>query len=448
MFLEEIRQNSARLGERPALCAGEEQISWGALWPRAESLAARLRAEGEGPVAVLGVREVWVPAAFLACLIAGRPYLPLDPALPAARRRVLLERTGARPLTRADWEAAVPGGRCAAAEAPEGIAYLLFTSGSTGVPKQVAVSRRNLEHFLRWARSLPGVAGTAGRGVLGQAALSFDLSVADVYLSLTMGGVHTTLTAGELGDFRTLFRRLEEAGPALLVGTPSFLRLCLRDAAFAPARLPGLRTVFSCGEALPPRTAGQLLERFPGLTLLNAYGPTEATCAVSAVAITREMCARPLPIGRMGEGAVELSLEDGEIVLRGESVAPAYGGVYPTGDLGHVENGLLYFDGRRDDQIKYRGYRIEPAEIEAALESLPGVERACVLPRRAGGQVRGLTAFVETGQRLRPEELAGALARRLPAYLIPGEWRFSASLPLTPNGKCDRKRLEEQMYGA
>jgi len=444
LLLEEIRRHSLALGERPALVCGEEEIPWGCLWPWAESLAARLRRAGEGPVAVEAPREAWVPAAFLACLIAGRPYLPLDPALPALRRAELLRRTGAQPLDRGGAYAGfLAGERCTPPADGQRLAYLLFTSGSTGAPKEVAVSCRNLENFLRWAKDLPGLAAAAGTAV-GHAGFSFDLSVADLYLSLLLGGAHVGLTAGELGDLSALSRRLTAAGVTFLAATPSFLRLCLRDGDFSRETLPGLETVFSCGEALPPRTALTLLERFPGLKLWNAYGPTEAACAVCAARIDREMCAAgALPIGRVGEGAVEISLEDGQLILRGDSVAPAYGGVYPTGDRGFQRDGLLYWSGRLDDQIKYKGYRVEPAEIEAALEALPGVERAAVLPRPGrDGQVRGLTAFLEGAALPDGRTLATLAAERLPRYMVPGEWRRLERLPLTPNGKCDRKRLK------
>ena len=139
-----------------------------------------------------------------------------------------------------------------------------------------------------------------------------------------------------------------------------------------------------------------------------------------------------------------MTLEKGEIVLTGESVAPAFKGRYATGDLGYVEDGFLYWAGRKDQQIKYKGYRIEPAEIEQTLESLPGVERAVVLPRRDGtGTVRGLTAVVEGSESL--QQLKEALERRLPPCKIPARWAAVEQIPLTHNGKCDRKRLEEMI---
>ena len=447
MFLSEIQRHSELLGDRTALASGAETISWAQLWPMAQALAAGLRRSGTGPVAVMGDREPWVPADFLACLIAGRPYLPCPPSLPAGRRAELLVRTGAEPLERLQAERGFfSGERCEMAEDTDRTAYLLFTSGSTGGPKQVAVSVSNLDHFLCWARTLPGVAGAAAGVVAGQAAYTFDLSVADLYLALTCGGTHLALRKEELSEPAALFRQLGLWGANLLVCTPSLLRLCLLDSAFTPALLPELKAVFSCGEVLPHRTAGRLLERFPGIRLFNAYGPTECTCAVCAAEITRDQCTGVLPVGVLSGAAANISLEKGEIVIRGESVAPAYGETYHTGDLGHVRHGRLYWDGRKDFQIKFKGYRIEPAEIEAALESLEGVGRAAVLPRRdSSGQVRGLTAFIE-GDCGR-EELAAALQKRLPAYMVPGEWRFLQQIPLNDRGKCDRRALEEMLYG-
>ena len=447
MLLERIKAYSAALGDRPALTAGEEMIRWGELWPMAQGLAAKLREQGTGPVALIGdPGQVCVPVAFVACLLAGRPYLPLDPLLPPAGQRELLEQAGAVLLDRRRAEDGFASGlACPIPDNPGRIAYQIFTSGSTGTPKLVEVSLSNLEHFLRWASALPKIAAVLGGTAVGQAAWSFDLSVADLYLSLLGGGTHVALTRGEKEDFTALFRRLEESEVSLLVATPSFLRLCLTEPSFGPERLPRLRTVFSCGEVLPPAAARRLLDRFPGVTLLNAYGPTEATCAVCAVPISREMCGGPLPIGTIREGAVDISLEEGEIILTGASVSPRFGGKYSTGDLGYVENGLLYWAGRRDLQLKYKGYRLEPTRIEGVLEALPQVERAAVLPRRDGaGQVKGLTAFVE-GTGLEPEKLAQALADRLPPYQIPGQWRLLDRLPLTPNGKCDRQRLEEML---
>ena len=181
-LLERVRANSLTLGDRPALMAGADVIRWRYLWPIAQSLAARLRQTGEGPVALSGSPDqVWRPAAFLACLIAGRPYLPLDPGLPLRRQRELAAGLGAQWLEEGEALAGFAAGRsCPPAEDGERLAYLLFTSGTTGAPKPVGISLRNLESFLRWAVTLPGLADSAGETAVGQAAWSFDLSVADL----------------------------------------------------------------------------------------------------------------------------------------------------------------------------------------------------------------------------------------------------------------------------
>ena len=272
MLLERIKAHSAALGDRPALTAGEKVIRWGELWPMAQGLAAKLREQGTGPVALVGdPAEVWVPVAFVACLLAGRPYLPLDPLLPPAGA-VLLDRQTAE-------EGFSSGLSCPPSDDPHRIAYQIFTSGSTGRPKEVAVSLGNLEHFLRWASALPEIAAVLGGTAVGQAAWSFDLSVADLYLSLLGGGTHVALTGEEKENFAALFRRLEASEVSLLVATPSFLRLCLMEPSFGPDRLPRLRAVLSCGEVLPPAAARLLLERFPGVALLNAPSLFPGRCA-------------------------------------------------------------------------------------------------------------------------------------------------------------------------
>lgn len=444
MFLEEIYENSRRLGQRTALAAGEQEICWGQLWPMAMGLAARLRRQGTGPVALDGGTDLWVPTAMVACLIAGRPYLPLHPALPPAARRQRLTAARAQLLTREEAQAGFASGEvCPVACDPDREIYRMYTSGSTGVPKPIAITQRNLESFLRWARRLPEIQAGAEGVAVGQASYAFDLSVADLYLALTCGGTHRSLTESEKSDPVRRVERLTGCGLSLLVTTPSFLRVLLTDRLALAGRLEHFRAVFCCGEELPPAVARRFLETFPHVALYNAYGPTEATCAVSAARITLAECGGPLPIGRLDGCAVAVTVEGGEIFLQGESVAPAFGGIYATGDLGRTEGEMLYWLGRKDHQLKYKGYRVEPAEIERALESLPGVERAAVVPRRGGGDIRGLVAFIvgESGA----DGLAAALSQRLPSYMIPGQWRSVARLPLTPNGKCDRKLLEEMV---
>ena len=194
--------------------------------------------------------------AFVACLLAGRPYLPLDPLLPPAGQRELLEQAGAVLLDRQRAEEGFSSGlSCPLPDDPHRIAYEIFTSGSTGKPKLVEVSLSNLEHFLQWASALPDIAAILGGTAVGQAAWSFDLSVADLYLSLLGGGTHVALTPGEKEDFPALFRRLEASGLSLLVATPSFL---------LPTGCPVCGRSFPAERYCPPPPPGGCWSGFPG----------------------------------------------------------------------------------------------------------------------------------------------------------------------------------------
>ena len=331
--------------------------------------------------------------------------------------------------------------------------------------------RRALANFARWLTARPGLALAPGETVVGQAAFSFDLSLADLTLAFCGQGRLVSLTRQELADPALLFQRLSASGAAVLVCTPTFLELYLCDKDFSPTLMPKLRAVFCCGEVLPRPAAEKFLARFPGAALLNAYGPTEAACAVCAVNAADALSTYsegPLPVGLVEDAAVEIAAlspegtvlsegEAGELALRGESVFSGYlpgsgdarfsGEWYHTGDSGFVKDGHIWCTGRLDDQLKYCGWRIEPGEVEAALRTLPGVERAAVLPQRTpDGRVRRICAFLqaEESARLPDEEARRLLALRLPAYMLPGRFVWLDALPVTENGKCDRARLTRE----
>ena len=218
----------------------------------------------------------------------------------------------------------------------------------------------------------------------------------------------------------------------------------------------------------------RLWRRFPGLRIINAYGPTEATCAVTAVEITPKLAKEErLPIGYQHGEAVTVTLErqdritlqaesvadddsvsgeqnhscSGCITLQGQSVAAGYlggeefHGRFVTGDIGYFENGYLWYVARCDDQIKYKGYRIEPGEIEAALTALPGIHQAVVLPRKDRlGRVISLQAVAAATGEPQEEQVRQALASMLPEYMVPRRILFCRALSMTVNGKIDRRK--------
>ncbi len=285
--------------------------------------------------------------------------------------------------------------------------------------------------------------------MLNTARFSFDLSVADIYYSLYTGARLTVIERGLMSDFARLFARMRESGAELAVMTPSFAELCLCDRAFSQELMPSLRVVFFCGEVLKPATAEKLFDRFPRLRIVNAYGPSETCCAVTAAEITREMTCGALPIGDMSHtaGRVDIS-ESGEIVISGESVARYIGGsggfgeyggrrCFFTGDGGSIRGGMLYFGGRLDRQVKIMGCRVEPEDIENNLLKTGLVRRAAVTAEELHGRTV-LCARVTAGEGITPAEIRAALAGLVPEYMIPRRIILAEDIPLNENGKTKR----------
>jgi D-alanine--poly(phosphoribitol) ligase subunit 1 len=478
-FLERIRGNCDILPENTAYICDGEKLTYGELWRKACALAAFLYKGGGCPVLVYGHKSAEMPIAFLACLLSGRAYVPCDSETPPSRMRQMKESSGAsltiltedieaaegRTLTKAELRKIYGNSEhCALPQKNDRTAYIIFTSGSTGVPKGVPISIGNLQNFIDWVTTLPAIADLSSSGksphgtVLNQAAFSFDLSVADLYIALVTGRTLFALTRKEQQNPALLFSRMKESNCILAVLTPTFAQGCLCDTAFNRALMPTLQTVLFCGEPLPATTVKKLFSRFDDLRMLNAYGPTEATCAVCAVQISQEMLARPaLPVAQITtdqKPAVTIMLENGEIVLRGASVSRGYltpgssafreGGFY-TGDIGKIDGDYLYCLGRKDDQIKYKGYRIELGEIEYALCCIDGINGAAVLPLENGcGRIVRLCAAVETSERtLCPATVKASLRETLPDYMIPKTIAFFEWLPVNGNGKCDRNKLKD-----
>ena len=467
-MLSRIEAFARRQPDAAAVSGKEEIISYGALWERAQRRADDLLRQGTAPVLLLdnGAADVFV--SLVACLIAGRTYVPVRPDTPQQRLQTIAALSGAT-LALTDLPLPLPGVDCCPAaelskygafpvrHGESSTVYIIFTSGSTGEPKGVPISRGNLESFLRWMCRLAPLRDLRQCRVLHQANLSFDLSVADVYYTLCGGHTLVLPDPAHATDCEEIFSTLRAQAVQVAVLTPTFAQLCLLHPAFNAEHLPALRCIYLCGERLESSLAQRLLKAFPRLDLLNAYGPTEATSAVSAIRITPALLAAEpvLPVGTTDNLATPVRIEDGEIVLAGDSVFSGYlGGVtggyreahgersYHTGDLGTIRDGKLYCLGRRDDQIKFNGYRIEPGEIEAQLNAIDGVQGAAVLARKTPqGTVKMLQAFVVLQDDMTIQQVRAALKTRLPAYMIPKSIRALPELPVNENGKIDRKVL-------
>ena len=465
-----------RAATRPrsrALAGDGAPLSYAELDALSNRWARRFLAEGVGPgdvVAVTAPRSIGFVAAVLGVAKAGAAFLPIDAATP--RERVEAMFADARPVLEVDG-ALLDAGPGDAGDGPvtdadrraaltsQDTAYVIFTSGSTGTPKGVAVTHAGLADLVRTFDELDLGPGTR---MLHNASVGFDAAVWELLCALGTGGtlvVSATVRAGrELADF------VEKHRVTNAVLTPSVL------ASVPAGRMRGLTSLVVAAEAVPRA----LVDRWgPGRRLVNAYGPTEATIAVSFARI-RPGGAGPVPIGRPVRGMAVRVLDGalrrvapgvvGELYVAGAAVARGYVGrpgltasrfvadpyggagarMYRTGDLVRwLPDGALEYLGRADDQVKIRGVRIELGEVEAALAAVPGVSAAVALVRD-GARGGRLVGYVVAPGRA-PDEVTAAVARRLPAAMVPFVVVLDA-LPLTPSGKLDRAALPEPVFAA
>lgn len=469
--------------DRPAYTRGAKTLTHGELRRRSDALAAYLAASlpEKAPVVVWGHKEPEVLIAFLGIIKSGRAYVPVDTAVPQQRLERIVAASGAALVLSPEKISELSTGHEPAPPWRLGVNdhyYIMFTSGSTGEPKGVPITYGCLQSFLRWILSEHDF--HEGREVfLNVVPYSFDVSLMDTYPALVTGGMVASVSKAEIANTRQLFELLASSGLTTWVSTPSFAQMCLVEPAFNQGMLPQLRRFLFCGETLAPEIASQLLERFPQADVWNTYGPTEATVATTSLQITRDILDRysPLPIGYpmlgsrvvvMGEHRQEVPAgERGEIVIAGPNVSPGYLNrpdlnqtaffelagqrAYRTGDWGRSRDGMLFFEGRIDNQVKLNGHRIEPADVEANLRALAGVRDAVVLPVLRQGTVDSLAAFVILDERpARTDfqiacELKVKLTEHLPAYMIPRKFSFLETFPMNANGKADRRRLAEAL---
>ncbi len=475
----------ARTPAATALIAGEERLSYGELAARTAALAHRLRSLGVGPevaVAIFLPRRAELLVALLATHAAGGFYVPLDPAYPAERVSFMLADSGAPVvLTTTELEGRLPahGARVVRLDAlPEApcestptvpaisgnLAYVIYTSGSTGRPKAVAIEHRSAVALMLWSRR--EFSDRELSGVLASTSITFDMSVFELFAPLAWGG--TVILAENALALPEL--PAAAAGEVRVVDTvPSAMAELLR-AGGVPASVV---TVNLGGEAVQRALADRIYAE-PGIErLYNVYGPSEDTTFSTWALIERESERAP-SIGRPLDGeqawVVDRHLQPvpvgvaGELFLGGEGVSRGYLGrpeltaerfvpdpfsnepgarMYRVGDLVRYRpDGILEFLGRLDHQVKVRGYRIEPGEVESALLAHPAVCSAVVLPRPDTSGSMALVAYLETAPgAVSAGELRQHLKSRLPDYMVPSFYAFLESLPLTPNGKVDRNAL-------
>jgi amino acid adenylation domain-containing protein/non-ribosomal peptide synthase protein (TIGR01720 family) len=476
-LLDLVEAQAARTPGAVAVVDERGELTYAQLLARAGDLAGRLAARGAGPDGVVAVavpRSAELVVALLGVLAAGAAYLPVDPDRP--RPASVLDDAGAVAVVTPDGAGIgdVPGvavdgtGPSAPVRraGPDRAAYLIFTSGSTGRPKGVVVTHRAIVNRLAWMQHEYGL--RADDRVLQKTPATFDVSVWEFFWPLCEGAAVVLARPGGHHDPAYLAELVRDARITTMHFVPSMLAAFL---AVGPDLRPGwsasLRRVFSSGEALPAGAARGWATA-AGVPLHNLYGPTEAAVDVThhlcgdergaSVPIGRAVwntglhvldgCLRPVPDGVAGElylAGVQLArgyharpgLTAGRFVA---DPAPPGERMYRTGDLvRRLPGGELEYLGRTDHQVKIRGHRIEPGEIEAALTARDDVARAAVVVRH-DGPAPALVAYVVPGD-ADPAVLRAHLETVLPAAMVPSAVVALDDLPLTPSGKLDRAAL-------
>ena len=476
--------------------------TYGDLKKDSDSLAAqidRLGLPDKSPVVVFGGQEYEMLATFVALTKSGHAYIPIDSHSALERVAAIVEVAEpsliiaindfplvdvATPIFSAEQvHTAFREGASYELSYPvqgDDNYYIIFTSGTTGKPKGVQISHNNLLSFTNWMITDKEFATPERPQMLAQPPYSFDLSVMYWAPTLALGGTLFALPSAVTQDFKQLFETILSLPIAIWTSTPSFADMALLSDDFNSQKLPQLTHFYFDGEELTVKTAQKLRDRFPQARIINAYGPTEATVALSAVAVTDEMLQnyKRLPIGYTKadsptfvideEGQKVPNGQQGEIIVCGPAVSKGYLNnpektaeaffefeglpAYHTGDVGSMtDEGLLLYGGRMDFQIKFNGFRIELEDVSQNLNKSKYVESAVAVPRyNKDHKVQNLLAYVilkdgVAEQFEREIDITKAIKEDLQdimmSYMMPSKFLYRETLPLTPNGKIDIKGL-------
>jgi len=450
----------------------------------AHHLKANFNIQPDDVIGIVMDRSEKMITAILGILRSGGAYVPIDPDYPKARKALIVLETKMKALiTRTEHifdldyydggvlaidipleTGEIPSGSRAAAVTPRDLAYVIYTSGSTGRPKGVMIEHGTIVNTILSQREIFDI--NEGERGLQFASASFDASVSEIFTILTAGGTLYIVNEEKKKDPSLLQEYISDNGIDIATIPPAYLKLMDIE------KVRTLKKLITAGEQAIPEQAASFLQHG---VYYNAYGPTESSICASIFKVNRGVQApdRNIPIGAPiantqlyivdDQGALMPIGAIGEICIGGAGLARGYwhnpdltaekfiadpfrenGRIYRTGDLGRwLPDGNVEFAGRKDDQVKIHGYRIEPGEIESVIQSHPDIDAALVLARETGDGDKMLVAYMISSDGLTIPDLRSFLGNRLPAYMVPTHYVRMETLPMNVNGKIDRQQLPD-----
>ena len=459
---------------RLALSASDRDLTWDEFKNEVDAFKSEIlkyNLPKGHPVVIYGHKEAKFLVSIVACMSLGLPYIPVDTIYPKERLHKIISIVNSALLINTidntlDFNKENIN---TTYYLDDPIIYIIFTSGSTGEPKGVQITQNSILDFNKWLDT--DFKFSNDSVFMNQAPFSFDLSVYELIGFLSFGGTIVLNSRELLENHIEFFERLKKYSCNTWVSTPSFISKYLLSSEFVSNEVKALKTFLFCGEVLPATTAKRILNSFPSSKVLNTYGPTEATVAITLIDITPaviEKYSKSLPVGYVKANTVINLLDKdsenvGEIEIVGDNVSIGYfkneelnaqkfqakyeKRSFRTGDFGYIEDNMLFFANRKDELIKLHGFRIEIGEIDKEFTNNKKINESITIPLKRGTEVVKLITFIITNTQIDMEELKKEISEILPYYMIPSDIVVIDKFPYNTNHKIDKNALIEIYRG-